>query len=180
MAVRRNHRESAVAASATPTPTRRRGVGAWAALAAFLAVTYCVAALGALASADAGEVYGSLGRPDWAPPAWLFGPVWSVLYTAIALAAWLVWRHPDRSRARTALVWWSAQLLLNLAWTPLFFGAREYGLALLDIGLLLAALTITLVLFRRLSRAAALLLTPYLLWVAFATALNAAIWHLNT
>ncbi|MFD3327975.1 TspO/MBR family protein [Streptomyces sp. NPDC058701] len=175
-----------MAASATPTPTptptpaRRGGARSWAALAAFLAVTFCVAALGALASADAGDVYGALRRPAWAPPAWLFGPVWTVLYAAIAVAGWLVWRHPDRSRARRALAWWGVQLALNLAWTPLFFGARQYGLALLDIALLLAAVATTLVLFRRLSRTAALLFFPYLLWVAFAAALNAAVWQLNT
>ncbi|MER5872720.1 TspO/MBR family protein [Streptomyces sp. NPDC002044] len=164
----------------SPTPGRRSGAKSWAALAVFLAVTFCVAALGAVASADAGDVYGSLRRPAWAPPGWVFGPVWTVLYAAIAVAAWLVWRHPDRARARNALAWWGVQLVLNLAWTPLFFGARQFGLALLDIVLLLVAVTITLVRFQRLSRAAALLFLPYLLWVAFATALNAAVWQLNT
>ncbi|MEV7728626.1 TspO/MBR family protein [Streptomyces sp. NPDC087917] len=143
-------------------------------------MSYGVAALGALASADAGDVYGALDRPAWAPPAWLFGPVWTVLYATIGVAAWLVWRHSDRQRVRRALTWWSVQLVLNLAWTPLFFAARQYGLALLDIVLLLAALGTTMFRFRRLSPAAALLLVPYLLWVAFATALNASIWQLNT
>ncbi|WP_405426763.1 TspO/MBR family protein [Streptomyces erythrochromogenes] len=141
-------------------------------------MSYGVAALGAFASADAGMVYESLDRPAWAPPAWLFGPVWTALYATIGIAAWLVWRHPDRDRVRTALVWWSVQLALNVAWTPLFFAARQYGLALLDILLLLAALSATVVRFRRLSRPAALLLVPYLLWVAFASALNASIWQL--
>ncbi len=157
---------------------RRRGARSLGALFFFLAVSYGVAALGAFASADAGMVYESLDRPVWAPPAWLFGPVWTALYATIGIAAWLVWRHPDRDRVRTALVWWSVQLALNLAWTPLFFAARQYGLALLDILLLLAALSTTVVRFRRLSLPAALLLVPYLLWVAFASALNASIWHL--
>ncbi|MET9887345.1 TspO/MBR family protein [Streptomyces sp. NPDC006430] len=161
------------------TPTRHRASRGWGSLAAFLAVTYGVAAVGALVSRDAGAVYRSLQRPAWAPPAWLFGPVWTVLYATIAIAAWLVWRHPDRPRVRRALTWWSVQLALNLVWTPLFFGAREYGLALLDIALLLAALGVTLVRFYRLNRTAAFLLVPYLLWVAFATALNAAVWQLN-
>ncbi|MFJ3926325.1 TspO/MBR family protein [Streptomyces sp. NPDC090022] len=142
-------------------------------------MSYGVAALGAFASADAGMIYEALDRPAWAPPAWLFGPVWTALYATVGIAAWLVWRHPDRHRVRTALVWWSLQLALNLAWTPLFFAARQYGLALLDILLLLAALSTTVVHFRRLSLPAALLLVPYLLWVAFASALNASIWHLN-
>ncbi|MER6253341.1 TspO/MBR family protein [Streptomyces sp. NPDC001584] len=141
-------------------------------------MTYGVAFAGALASADAGTVYRSLERPSWAPPAWIFGPVWTVLYATIAIAAWLVWRRPDRPRVRRALTWWSAQLLLNLLWTPLFFGARRYGFALADIVLLLGAIGVTAALFRPLHRTAAALLLPYLLWVAYATALNAAIWHL--
>lgn len=111
---------------------------------------------------------------------WLFGPVWTLLYALIAVGAWLVWRHPNRPRVRSALVWWWVQLVLNLAWTPLFFGAGQFGLALLDIGLLLGAVGVTSVLFHRLDRAAALLLGPYVAWVAFAAALNAAIWWLNT
>ncbi|MFD8023482.1 tryptophan-rich sensory protein [Streptomyces sp. SPB4] len=142
-------------------------------------MSYGVAALGALASADAGAVYAALIRPAWAPPAWLFGPVWTVLYGMMAVAAWLAGRQPDRLRVRQAHMWWSGQLVLNLAWTPLFFAARQYGLALLDIVLLLAALATTVVLFQRLNRTAALLLVPYLLWVAFATALNTSIWQLN-
>ncbi|MEU8461389.1 TspO/MBR family protein [Streptomyces sp. NPDC029003] len=162
-----------------PPPARPHGSRRWRALAGFLAVSYGVAALGALASADAGEVYAALARPAWAPPAWLFGPVWTVLYGMMAIAAWLVERQPNRLRVRRARMWWSVQVTLNLAWTPLFFAARRYGLALLDIVLLLAALATTVVLFRRLSRTASLLLVPYLLWVCFATALNAAIWQLN-
>ncbi|MFD3873041.1 TspO/MBR family protein [Streptomyces sp. NPDC058623] len=175
---------------------RRAGSGWW--LVGFLVVTYAVAFVGALASADAGSVYRSLERPGWAPPAWLFGPVWTVLYAMIAIAAWLVVRsasspsprpngarvrggerHQGREGVRPALVWWSVQLLLNLLWTPLFFGAGRYGLALLDIVLLLAAIAVTVALFRRASRTAAFLLLPYLVWVAYAAALNAAIWRLN-
>ncbi|MFJ7209385.1 TspO/MBR family protein [Streptomyces sp. NPDC098789] len=143
-------------------------------------MSYGVAALGALASADAGEVYEALERPGWAPQGWVFGPVWTALYGMMAVAAWLVGRDRDRPRVRRAHTWWSVQLALNLAWTPLFFAARQYGLALLDIVLLLAALATTVALFRRLSRVAALLLVPYLLWVAFATALNGSIWYLNS
>ncbi|MFJ6483544.1 MULTISPECIES: TspO/MBR family protein [unclassified Streptomyces] len=164
--------------SATPAPPPH-GAGSRRALAAFLVATYGVAFAGALASADAGEVYRSLERPPWAPPAWVFGPVWTVLYATIAIAGWLVWRCPDRPGVRRALTWWSAQLLLNLLWTPLFFGARRYGFALADIVLLLAAIGVTAALFRPLHRTAAALLLPYLLWVAYATALSAAIWHLN-
>ncbi|MFF5387695.1 TspO/MBR family protein [Streptomyces sp. NPDC013012] len=151
----------------------------WPVLLGLLAVCYAVAALGGLASADAGDTYDALDLPTWAPPGWLFGPVWTVLYGTIAVAAWLVLRNPH-GPTRTAMTWWSVQLLLNLAWTPLFFTADEYGLAFLDICLLLAALLTTTILFARHRRAAALLLVPYALWVAFASALNLAIWLSNT
>ncbi|MGV9690535.1 TspO/MBR family protein [Streptomyces sp. NPDC003444] len=151
----------------------------WPVLLGLLVVCYAVAALGGLASAEAGDTYSALDRPSWAPPGWLFGPVWTVLYGTIAVAAWLVLRNPQGS-ARTAMTWWSVQLLLNLVWTPLFFAADQYGLAFLDICLLLAALLITMVLFARHRRAAALLLVPYALWVTFAAALNLAIWLSNT
>ncbi|MBB6436042.1 TspO/MBR family protein [Streptomyces candidus] len=144
-----------------------------------LAVCFAVAGIGAWASADAGSVYRSLDRPDWAPPGWLFGPVWTVLYATIAVAAWLVLRRPAGS-VRPAMTWWSVQLALNLAWTPLFFAAGEYGLAFLDICLLLVALAVTMVMFARHRRSAALLLVPYAAWVTFAAALNLSIWLSNT
>ncbi|MCE7080814.1 TspO/MBR family protein [Streptomyces sp. ST2-7A] len=147
----------------------------WPSLVVFVGLCYLVAALGSMASADAGDTYGALDRPAWAPPSWLFGPVWTVLYGLIGVSAWLVWRRAGGS-ARTALVWWGVQLALNLAWTPLFFGAEEYGLALVDIVLMLGAIVVTVTLFARIHRPAAGLLIPYLLWVGYATALNAAIW----
>ncbi|MFE5896243.1 TspO/MBR family protein [Streptomyces sp. NPDC056488] len=159
--------------------TGRRPGARWPALLGLLAVCYAVAALGGLASADAGDTYAALDRPAWAPPGWLFGPVWTVLYGTIAVAAWLVLRDP-RGSTRTAMAWWWAQLLLNLAWTPLFFAAGEYGLAFLEICLLLAAVVTTIVFFARHRRAAALLLAPYALWVTFASALNLSIWLSST
>ncbi|MER5475876.1 TspO/MBR family protein [Streptomyces sp. NPDC002734] len=160
-------------------PARRREGARWPVLLGLLVVCYAVAALGALATGDSGETYRALDRPAWAPPGWLFGPVWTVLYGTIAVAAWLVLRNP-RGSTRAAMTWWWVQLLLNLAWSPLFFAAGEYGLAFLDICLLLAAVVVTIVLFARHRRAAGLLLVPYALWVAFASALNLAIWVSNT
>ncbi|KPI10295.1 TspO and MBR like protein [Actinobacteria bacterium OV450] len=159
--------------------TRERDGRAWVSLAGFLVVAYAVAAAGALASSDAPAVYAALDRPAWAPPPWLFGPVWTVLYGTVAVSGWLVRRHAARRAGRRALTWWGVQLAFNLAWTPLFFGARQYGLALLDILLLVAALLMTLRLFHRECRVAAFLLVPYLAWVCFATVLNAAIWQAN-
>jgi tryptophan-rich sensory protein len=102
--------------------------------------------------------------------------VWTVLYGMVAIAGWLTWR---KAGVDTATGWWVAQIVLNAAWTPLFFGAEQYGLALVEILVLLGAVAATVVVTRRRSAAAAWLLTPYLAWVAFATALNASIWWLN-
>jgi tryptophan-rich sensory protein len=135
-----------------------------------------VAVVGGLAAGSAGQTYRALDLPAFAPPSWLFGPVWTVLYVMIAVAAWWVWREVGWGRE---LTWWSVQLVLNLAWTPLFFAADRYALALVDIVLLLGAVVATIASFRRTSPAAAWLLVPYAAWVGFATALNAAIVVLN-
>jgi tryptophan-rich sensory protein len=142
----------------------------------FLVAVAVVAGLGGLASASAPATYQGLEKPFFAPPSWLFGPVWTALYVAIAVAGWLVWRSRGWDGALTL---WAVQLLLNLGWTPLFFGAEEYGWALVEITVLWGAVTATVVAFARRSRPAALLLLPYLAWVSFAAALNAAIWWLN-
>ncbi|MEU3145298.1 MULTISPECIES: TspO/MBR family protein [unclassified Streptomyces] len=144
-----------------------------------LAICYAVAALGGVAATDAGSTYRSLERPAWAPPSWLFGPVWTVLYATIAVSAWLVLRRRPLAQVKAEIVFWGAQLAFNLAWTPLFFTAGRYGLAFLDICLLLAALGATMLLFRRTSPAASLVLVPYALWTLYAAALNLAVWQLN-
>ncbi len=119
--------------------------------------------------------YLALDRPSWAPPGWVFGPVWISLYTMMGVAAWLVWRSNAPSR-RSALAWFAVQLVLNAAWTPVFFGARSLGGGLIVIVTLVIAIIATIAAYRRVSRAAAVLMIPYLLWVSFATALNAALW----
>ncbi|MFB7651569.1 MULTISPECIES: TspO/MBR family protein [unclassified Streptomyces] len=143
-----------------------------------LGACYAVAAIGAVASADAGSTYQSLDRPAWAPPASLFGPVWTILYATIAVAAWLFLRQSS-ARARPAMTWWGLQLVFNLAWTPLFFAAGQYGFAFADICLLLVALASTLITFGRQRRSAALLLLPYAAWVSYAAALNLNLWLNN-
>lgn len=151
----------------------------WPALLMLLVLCYAVAGIGSVAAADAGRTYETLTKPSWAPPGWLFGPVWTVLYGTIAVAAWLVLRRRSAVRA-PAMTWWSAQLALNLAWTPLFFAAGAHGLAFADICLLLLCLAATVVTFWRQRRAAAVLLLPYAAWVTFAAALNLSIWLRNT
>ncbi|BCL13571.1 putative TspO/MBR-related protein precursor [Micromonospora sagamiensis] len=134
------------------------------------------AGIGVLGVSDTSGEYANLRQPAWAPPSWLFGPVWSLLYAMIAVAGWLVWRRVGFGPALAA---WTAQLVLNAAWTPIFFGAGRYGLAFADIVALWLLTGLTVVLFRRVSRPATLLMLPYWAWVTFAACLNGAIWQLN-
>ena len=113
------------------------------------------------------------------PPSWVFGPVWTLLYCMMAVAAWLVWRRGGWPAQKKPLGLYLVQWALNALWTPLFFGLQRPGLALADIVALDVVALATLISFWRVKRAAGLLLTPYALWVAFATALNFAIWRLN-
>jgi len=147
-----------------------------------LLVVVCLGVGGLGAWATAGSVttwYPAIAKPSWTPPAWIFGPVWTVLYVMMAIAAWLVWREPGRQGTKRALGLFALQLALNAAWSPLFFGLRSPAAGLVDIVALWIAITATVEAFRRVSAVAATLLVPYWLWVSFATALNAAIWHLN-
>ncbi len=150
-----------------------------AALLVSLVLVVIVAALGGIASADAAADYGKLAQPGWAPPSYLFGPVWSVLYLLMAVAAWLVWRADPRW-SNPAIIAYGIQLALNLIWSPLFFGLGWRGLALLDILVLDVAVAITITLFWKVHRVAAAMMTPYLGWVLFATALNYSVWTLNS
>ena len=148
-------------------------------LAGWLGITFAAAAIGALGSANAGPFYGQLARPGWAPPAWLFGPVWTALYLLIGIAAWLVWRKGGLRGARTGLALFLVQLAANALWSWLFFAWRQGAWAFADILLLWLLIAGTLVAFARLDRVAALLLAPYLAWVTFAGALSYSVWKLN-
>lgn len=143
----------------------------------WILICFAAAALGAVFMP--GEWYTSLKKPSWNPPAWVFGPVWSVLYAMMAVSVWLVWKRGGWSTHRVPLGLFLVQLLLNAAWTPLFFGLQRPGLAFAEILLLWLAIAATLMAFRTVSRAAAWLLLPYLAWVSFAALLNGALWRLN-
>jgi len=145
----------------------------------WLAASFIAAALGAVASVQAATFYTQLARPAWAPPPWVFGPVWTVLYLMMAIAAWLVWRRGGFSAARTALSLFIAQLAANALWSWLFFAWHLGAAAFADIIVLCLLIVATLLAFWRHSKTAALLLVPYLLWVSFAMALNFSVWHLN-
>lgn len=150
-----------------------------AGLAGWLAISVAAGAVGAFASADAGTFYEQLVRPGWAPPAWLFAPVWSVLYLVMGVAAWLVWRERAVSTTGWALSLYLIQLTANALWTWLFFAWRQGVWAFTEILVLLALIVATMIAFWRVSRAASMLLLPYLLWVAFASALTYATWRAN-
>jgi benzodiazapine receptor len=150
------------------------------ALVVSFAVTFAAAALGGVASVRARDFYAALDRPAWAPPGWLFGPVWAVLYTAMAIAAWLVWRAGQaQGGAREALALFVAQLALNAAWTWLFFVFRRGGWATAEIILLWIAIAATIVAFWRLRPVAGAMLLPYLAWVTFAAFLTVSVWRRN-
>lgn len=145
----------------------------------WLLVAFVAAAVGGLASASASDFYRELVRPAWAPPGWLFGPVWSALYVLMGISAWLVWRARGFAGARTALGLFLVQLAVNALWTWLFFVWRLGAVAFGEILLLWLLIVASIVLFSRVSKVAALLLTPYLAWVSFACALTFATWRLN-
>ena len=154
---------------------RRQGIG----LAGWLLGSFAAAAVGGVASANAGGFYQQLVRPGWAPPPWLFGPVWSVLYLMMGIAAWLVWRDRGFRGARAALTLFVVQLAANALWTWLFFAWRRGALAFGEILLLWVLIAATIVAFWRVRPLAGALLLPYLLWVTFATALTFAVWRMN-
>ncbi len=151
---------------------------AW--LIGFIAVCFSAAGLGAAVTATSvGGWYQTLARPSWSPPDWLFGPVWTMLYLMMAVAAWLVWRRHGWFTARSALTWFGMQLALNVLWSFVFFGLQRPGLAFAEIIVLWMTIAATASAFFGKSAVASLLLTPYLAWTTFAALLNFAIWRMN-
>ncbi|HEX5871444.1 MAG TPA: TspO/MBR family protein [Longimicrobium sp.] len=151
----------------------------WPALLAWGALVFVTAAAGTVASLEAASFYSALKRPEWAPPSSWFGPVWTVLYIAMAVAAWLVWRERLRTNTSAALALFVIQLALNALWSWLFFAWRQGAMAFADIVLLCVLVAATIAAFWRVRPVAGALLLPYLLWVSFATALSFAVWRAN-
>lgn len=147
----------------------------WVTLAVFLVLTLGGGlAIGTLTGPD--QWFAALQKPAFNPPNWVFAPVWSTLYVLIAIAGWRCWERDSRSVPMA--LWW-LQLVLNFAWTPIFFSLHAIGAALLVIVGLLAVILIFVATSWRRDRAAAMLFLPYAAWVAFAAVLNAAIYQLN-
>jgi tryptophan-rich sensory protein len=149
----------------------------WVGLLGWLVAAFAAGAVGAVASVDAASFYAQLSKPSWAPPAWVFGPVWSALYALMGVAAWLVWRLPGSKGVALGL--FGAQLAANALWSWLFFAWHRGALAAVEVLVLLALIVTTAAAFWRTSRLAALLLVPYLLWVSFASVLTWAVWRSN-
>lgn len=142
----------------------------------WLALAYIAAAIGSVASINAASFYAELVQPPWAPPAWLFGPMWTTLYGLMSIAAWLAWREPG---ARPALVVFAIQLALNALWSWLFFAWQLGAIAFIGVVALWVLILMTLVMFWRLKPLAGVLLVPYLAWVSLACALTWSVWQLN-
>lgn len=144
----------------------------------WLAVAFATAAVGAAASIQAATFYAQLARPSWAPPGGVFAPVWTLLYTLMAVAAWLVWREGGK-RTRIPLALFVIQLAANALWSWLFFGWHRGALAFAEVLVLLLLIAATLAAFWRVRALAGILLVPYLAWVAFASALTGSVWLAN-
>lgn len=150
------------------------------ALAVLVAASYLAGLVGSVGMGDGSAWYATLEKPSWTPSGALIGAVWSVLYGLMGVAAWLAWRAGGGWRgSRVALGLFAAQLVLNTLWSPIFFGLRAVGAALVEIVLLEALVIATTVAFWRLRPLAGALMLPYAAWVAFASYLNLRIWQLN-
>jgi tryptophan-rich sensory protein len=157
-----------------------RAAASWPGIALWIGLTVAAAALGTLASSQAADFYAELAKPAWAPPAPLFGPVWSLLYVLMAAAAVTVWRvRETQPRARLALALYAAALVPNALWPWTFFAWHLGGVSLAVIAVLTILLLWTVVAFKRVRMISALLMLPVLAWVTFAAALNARLWQLN-
>ncbi len=160
--------------------TARRPLVDLVALALFVALCLGIGSLGAAITASSvGSWYADLAKPSFNPPNAVFGPVWTVLYVMMAVAAWRVWRAADRDATRGPLTLFALQLALNLGWSLVFFGLQKIAAALATIVVLDVAVLVTLLAFRTVDRLAGLLMMPYLAWILFATVLNIAIWRIN-
>jgi tryptophan-rich sensory protein len=152
----------------------------WLVLMGLLILCFAVAGVGgAVTIPNIANWYAGLSKPSWTLPDWVFGPVWSILYLSMAVAAWLVWRQKGWEGAAVPMVLFAVQLALNFAWSWIFFGLHSPGAAFIDIVFLWVAILATTVAFWQCSTLAAILFVPYLVWVIFAAVLNFAVWRLN-
>ncbi|MFO7903477.1 MAG: TspO/MBR family protein [Planctomycetota bacterium] len=147
----------------------------------FFVICFAAAGIGsAVTTPQIDGWYANLAKPSWNPPNWIFAPVWTALYLAMAVAAWLVWRQDGIAGAKVPLALFGIQLALNTLWSCIFFGLENPGLAFAEVLLLWAAIAVAMVTFWSRSKVAGALFVPYLAWVTFAALLNFTVWRLNT
>lgn len=145
-----------------------------------LLLTVGIGSLGGLFTApEIGGWYTTIQKPSFQPPNWLFGPVWTLLYILMGISLYLVWKQPSSELRNKALTIFFIQFILNFFWSVIFFNQHQIGWALIEIGVMWVCILLTIIQFKKIKPAAAWLLVPYILWVSFATVLNAAIWKLN-
>ena len=169
--------------SVTPSPAlspKRLNMQSGLELLGWILLCQAVGGLGALATIDGVKTwYTTIQKPSWTPPNWVFGPVWTLLYVLMAVAAWRVALKRATHNVAPALWMFLLQLALNCAWSFLFFGAHRIGLSFAEILLMLAAILLTMVRVAKVDRIAMFLLVPYLAWVTYASTLNGGTWWLN-
>jgi translocator protein len=150
------------------------------ALVSWLVSCFAVASVSFIFSAPAIPTwYAALVKPPLNPPNWVFAPVWTILYTLMAVAVWLIWKTRPSTCRISGMRLFLVQLLFNFLWSWIFFSRHQIATAVVDILLLLVAILLTILSFKKMNHTAAWLMVPYLAWVAFAAYLNIAIWHLN-
>jgi tryptophan-rich sensory protein len=159
----------------THQPWQNQALG----LIGWLLLAFAAASVGIITSVRAASFYAQLSQPAWAPPAWLFGPMWSVLYLLMAVSAWLVWRDQGFGGAGLGLGLFVVQLAANALWSVLFFVLHRGALSVAEIVLLWLLILATILAFWPMNRLAALLLVPYLAWVSVASALTLSLWRGN-
>jgi len=157
----------------------RSGLAQAVGLLGWLALAFAAGGVGAIASVDAASFYSQLARPSWAPPASVFGPVWSGLYALMGIAAWVVWRERGAKQLGTGLALFVGQLGANALWSWLFFAWHRGALAFAEVLVLLALIAATIIAFWPIRRLAAILMFPYFAWVSFASVLTWSIWQSN-
>lgn len=178
-----------------PSPVVKQEVKqGWPSLLVALSLPFIAAAIGSSATQQSVDNwYQTLRKPQWNPPSWIFGPVWSILYLLMGVASWLVWRSGQGKKSKSDLKLWPKQqksikqtlllyaihLAFNALWSVLFFGMRRIKWAFAELLLLWGLIGATLLRFYQISHVAGWLLAPYLLWSTFAAVLNAKIWQLN-
>ncbi|WP_044233990.1 TspO/MBR family protein [Haliscomenobacter hydrossis] len=165
----------------TPVRTQRNASSIWKLIIAVLACEAIGFTSGLIGSAGMNVWFDNLQKPSWNPPAYLFAPVWTLLYALMGIAFWLIWKNETAvAKKRSAYVAFALQLFLNFWWSIIFFKFQSPFFALIEIILLLFMIILTIFHFSKISKTAAWLLVPYLLWVSFASVLNYTIWALNS